>query len=284
MFARASVLALLSLCLTAAGCAAPSAEDGVGADESELRDRIPLGTYVLRYGPSGTLSSPLVRQRHVTRLTVLARNAFEADVLTEAAQTKVNPLFPWLTYQSVEKTKMLERGTMKFGSDAKGATVTIGDVGTFHYAIADKDLTLTATDYNNERRTELRLDASYQPDAPAAAITLKCVHRYVDRGSSIEITLDKDDNQAGKAVVKLASDRGEWPAAGTYDLAIDDYLSNAQWRKFDAKKGGRKAMTFNLPVAALAKGTGSFDAGGGYYKGDDLFGGEYNLSLRCTHE
>ncbi len=285
----ATLLVLASLAALPACSAEALDGDDVGSDESEITTKIPAGTYVLRYGPSGSLSEPYASQKHVTRLTVSARNAFEAEVLKEVAQTQVNPFFPWLSYKKVEKESLVRRGTMKFGTDGEGrATVDFGsDVGVFRFEAEDGDLTLTATLYNNERRTELRLDPSYQPEAPPAPVSLRCVHRHVDRGDVIEVTLDRDRNQAGKAKVTRGAAslaQGSGPAAGTYTLAIDETLSGNGWRQFDAK-ASNKRMTLRFPIRDLESGRGSFDAAGSYPMGDFVFGGgDYHLSLRCTHQ
>jgi hypothetical protein len=292
--ARSTGLAMLvfsSLVVLPACSADAGVGEDFGSDENDLTSKIAAGTYVLRYGPSGSLSEPYVAQRHVTRLTVSARNAFEADVLVETAQTQVNPLFPWLTYKSIEKKGLVRRGTMKFGTDREGnETVDFGDdVGVFRFAAKDGNLTLTATLYQNERRTELKLDPSYQPPAGPAIVSLDCIGRHDTAATSrgtIQVTLDRDSNQAGKAKVARAAGavgRSEWPTAGTYDLAIDETLSGNGWREFSAK-GTNKHMTIRFPVKELEKGTGSFDAAGSYPVGDGMFGGDFHLSLRCTHK
>lgn len=288
----ARLLALSALASLAAlsGCAAPTDADSddVAGDESALTSRIPAGTYVLRYGPMGTLSSPLVKQRHVTRLTVGAQNAFEAEVLVETAHTRVNPFMPWLTYRDIEKETLIRRGTMRFGKDERERpTVTFGDeIGTFRFEVRGTNLTLTATDYNNERRTELRLDPTYEPEAPPAPISLRCVHRHVDRGGLVEVTLDRDRNQAGSLRVSRAAgstlSASDWPSSGTYELTMDETLSGNGWREFEAE-GADKRMTIRFPIRELESGRGSFDAAGSYPVGDVLFGGDYHLSLRCTH-
>ena len=93
----------VALAVAAVGCAAPTGEEAAGSTESDLTSRIPVGTYVAKYGPSGVLGYPLVSEKHVTRLTVSARNAYEAEVLVESENKKPNPLFPWLTYSTGEK-------------------------------------------------------------------------------------------------------------------------------------------------------------------------------------
>lgn len=280
--------ALASLALVA-GCAATSAEAGedIAEDEAALTGRIPAGTYVLRYGPSGTLSSPLVGQRNVTRLTAGLESAFEAEVLVEKVKTKVNPFAPWLTYRDIEKETVIRRGSMRFGKDDRDRpTVTFGDVGTFRYAIQGTNLTLTATDFNNERRTELRLDPSYQPPAPPEPISLRCVARHVDRGGVVEVTLDRDRNQAGRLKVSRTAgstlSASDWPTSGEYELEMNETLSGDGWREFDAK-ATPKPMTIRFPVRELESRRGSFDAVGWYPVGAFLRG-DYHLSLRCTHE
>lgn len=280
------VLTLLPL-LALAACAAPSDDgDDVRASEDELRERITQGTYVSRFGPSGTLRDPYVEQKHVTRLTVLARNAFEAEITRERATTKQNPFMPWLTYRAVEKTTFAKRGTMRFTTDDRGgAVVDFGDdVGTFRWDLRGAELTLTATQYANERATRLTLDPDYRAPAPPAPIAMTCKARNVDGGDAIEVRLDQEQNQRGTARVTRAGGRdAEWPAAGTYDLATDERASTGEWREFTARSAGRGRVTLRFPVRELERRSGSFDAGGSYYVGDVLFGGDYHLSLRCTH-
>jgi hypothetical protein len=269
-----------STALFAGGCAADAEQqEEAGTAEAELGARIPLGTYVHRFGPNGSMGEPLASQRHVTRLTVKANNAFEADVLVETAETRPNPFNPWFTYRSVSKDTVVRRGTMKFETDAQGATVSFGDVGTFRYKIDGKDLTLTSTAYRNERRTELRLDASYQP-AQTTPRSFHCVHRYVDEGDSVDVTLDEDNGQGGKAVIKNVSGPNEWPASGTYKLTGQEAYNG--WRGYEGKTG-QKRVELRFPLAGLSARSGSFDGGGSYYVGDALLGGDFNLSLKCTH-
>jgi hypothetical protein len=283
---RVSLLApaLLALPL-AAGCAAPSDENDTDATESELRERVPQGTYTSSSGPSGTLDSMLAYQKHVTRLTVLTQNKYEAEVLKEVAATKPNPFFPWLSYRAVETTKQVARGTMKFGTDANGApTVELGsDVGSFGWKLDNGRLELRTTGAGAGRTTVLRLDPTYRPPAPPAPVKLECVHRYVDDGDKITVTLDEDDNQAGRISVRRASARSSWPAAGAYTMALSNDASTATWREYRSTSATRNSVTLRFPVRELEAGRGSFDAGGSYWVGDAFMGGAFNLSLRCTH-
>lgn len=275
-------LALLTCTgLFASGCAADAQpdDDDTGSSVAELGARIPVGTYVHRYGPSGSLGDPLASQRHVTRLTVKANNTFEADVLVETAETRSNPFNPWFTYRSVSKDTVVRRGTMKFETGGQGPTVRFGDVGTFRYALEGKDLTLTATDYRNERSTELRLDASYRP-VETSPRSFHCVHRYVDRGNTVDVTLDEDNGQTGKAVIKNATGPSDWPASGTYKLTGEEAYNG--WRGYVGKTG-QKRVELRFPLSGLSAASGSFDGGGAYYVGDALLGGDFNLSLKCTH-
>jgi hypothetical protein len=282
---RIAHLALLSS-LVLAACALPEGEDDAQTEESELRERITQGTYVARFGPSGTLRDPYVEQKHVTRLTVLARNAYSAEITRERATTKSNPFMPWLTYRDIEKTTYLTRGTMRFSTNADGAAVVDfgADVGTFRWELRNGELTLTSTAYNNERSTRLRLDPNAGEPTEPAPIELTCKGRYADDGDSISVKLDAEQNQRGNATVKRGTSRpGDWPSAGAYTLSLAPRASNNEWREFSAQVAGRPRMTLRFPVRELERRQGSFDAGGSYYQGDLLFGGDYHLSLRCTH-
>ena len=282
MVFRSSLLVTL-LALAASGCAAPSEQDEPAAStESDLTSKIPTGTYVSKYGPSGVLGYPLVSEKHVTRLTVSARGAYEADVLVETEDKKPNPLFPWLMYSTVEKETVVKRGKLRIFTFEGKDVVDFGEgLGMFDFAIADGKLTLTNS--FSDRRTELRLDADYQAPAEPAAKSLSCVARFVDRGDAIAITFDKDQGQSGTATVTTRSSRNEWPKAGKYALAYDEQLSGNGWKEWRGTAAGKNPITIRMPVRELESGRGSFDAAGSYYVGDTLMGGDFHLSLRCTH-
>lgn len=274
----------LALAVAAAsGCAAPSGEEEpAGSTESDLTSRIPAGTYVSKYGPSGVLGYPLVSEKHVMRLTVKARNAYEAEVLVETEDKKPNPLFPWLMYSTVDKETVVKRGTLRVSTFEGKDFVDFGEgVGSFAFSVEAGKLTLTNS--FSERHTELRLDADYQAPAEPTAKSLSCVSRYVDRGDAISITLDRDQGQSGTATVTTRSSRSEWPKAGKYQLAYDEQLSGNGWKEWSGTAAGKNPITVRFPARELESGRGSFDAAGSYYVGDTLMGGDFHLSLRCTH-
>jgi hypothetical protein len=261
------------------GCAASTDE---GADESDLQAALPIGTYQAEGGPDGSFNaSTYDRQTHVMQLTVLAGNAYRAQVFVEYAQTQANPFFPWLTYRSTSSETVLRSGTLRATTwQGKPALDFGSDVGTFTLAKSGPDIALTSIAFRSERTMRL----SFTQDAPAplpgaeTAITFACTHRNVDRGNSIAISLDRE-GRAGTAVVKLAEAESSWPKAGRYTMNLRATFNG--WSEFDLASGTKK-FTLRFPEREFKKANASFDgAGATPIETNYASSGDYHLSLSC---
>jgi hypothetical protein len=268
------------LCLVLVSTVACTTNEVDDATESELGSGIAIGTYVAERGPSGSLPSSYDRQTHIMRLTVTSSNRYEADVLVEQASAVVNPFFPWLTSRSIATETVTRRGTMRATRWKDAPAIKFGDdVGTFNVTKSGRDLDFTSTAYRGERTTTLRRDDAYVPPR-AQNFEFDCVHRNIDRGTKIQVRLDRDNGRSGTAVVTAPPGDSQVPKAGSFSMTLRETYNG--WRRFELTSGTR-VFTMRFPERDLDAKRGAFDGAGDYPIDEDIpSSGDYAFSLRCT--
>ncbi len=176
--------------------------------EAALSERPPLGTYVRRTGPTGTIGEHRRSQSHIDRLTLLTSDTFEADVTIERRESST-------------REKSFVRGAYSLRPGARGGEFVFDPVGLEVYSLERVGDRLTVVTQWEGRRTELERVETLDPrDSPT--LRLDCAHAASNASArdTIDVVVVGEGHLRGTADVHNESGSRSWPRSQSYELTV----------------------------------------------------------------